>query len=127
MNQGEIIIAGKAHPVRFNMGAIERVFTALDIADFSQLADTVNSQIMGKTLANMTVIAYEGIRAGYRNLAHPCPFKDAEDLAEEVNSFKEIAAVMPIFNAAIADFFATDEDTGELTGAGEGSPSVSVN
>lgn len=117
MKQGEITIAGKAHPVRFNMLAIERAFSALDIQDFSQL-EKLNNKAVGKSMETTRIVAYEGIASGYKNLAVPCPFKSADDIAETVTNFNELTPIWGLFTEAVQAFFGAQSE-GELTGAGE--------
>ena len=121
MNKGEIRLGDKAHPVRFNLAAIERVFISLEIDDFSQVSEKLNNKTIGKAIGSIKVIAYEGIRAGYKHLALPCPFADADDLADSVSKFAELSAILPIFTSAVNDFFTSDEP-GEVLGAGMESP-----
>lgn len=121
MKQGEIKLGDKAHPVRFTMSAIERVFITLEIDDFSQVSERLNNKTIGKAIGSIKVIAYEGIRAGYKHLALPCPFKDADELAESVDKFAELSAILPLFTQSVNDFFTSDEP-GEVMGAGEESP-----
>lgn len=121
MKQGEIKIAGVAHPVRYNMLAIESAFMALEIEDFSQL-EKLNNKAIGKSMATTRVVAYEGIRSGYKHLDVPCPFKSAEHLAETVSNFNELTAIWPLFTESVQAFFG---EVGEEKGAGELTPSTS--
>jgi hypothetical protein len=123
--KGEIVINGRKHPIRFSMGAIEAVFTSLEIEDFSQLAAKMNASAIGKALKSTKAIAFEGIKGGYRGIGEPCPFKSIEDLAEEVAHFNELTPAISLFNEAVAEFFKSDEDTGEATGVGMENPLLS--
>ena len=123
--KGEIIISGHTHPVRFTMGAIEAIFIGLQIDDFSQLAEKMDITAIGKALKSTRVIAFEGVKAGYKYLAVPCPFKDIEDFTDAVTNFNELTPAIGMFTDAVNEFFKTDEPQGEVTGAGMENPSLS--
>jgi|DEB3_MinimDraft_2_1074329.scaffolds.fasta_scaffold19081_1 hypothetical protein len=100
----EVTIGGKKHPLYFNMVAIERVMQGADVQNFDQLAQT--GQGMANTLAFARLCAFYGVQAGYKKIGEKCPYKDAEELAEEVTSLAEITPALNAFTEAVSTFFA---------------------
>lgn len=103
--ENKIEIGGVIHPLIFNMRAIESIMHDLDMADFSQLGDSLNSQNIAKSLAFARCCAYYGIKSGYRKSGEKFPFVDIDDFADAIESFAEVEPAIIAFTKAIEDFF----------------------
>jgi len=104
----EIQIGDKKHPLFFNMVAIERVMQGADVQDFDQLAQS--GQGLAKTLSFARLCAFYGIQAGYKKIGEKCPYKDAEELAEDVTALSEVSPALNAFTEAVSKFFAVDAE-----------------
>lgn len=109
----ELNIGGKKHPLYFNMVAIERTMQGADIQNFDQLAQT--GQGMANTLAFARLCAFYGVQAGYKKIGEKCPYKDAEELAEDVTSLSEVTPALNAFTEAVSKFFAVEGEAQEAT------------
>ena len=92
----------------FNMVAIERVMQGADIQDFDQLAQS--GQGLAKTLSFARLCAFYGIKSGYKKIGEKCPYKDAEDLAEDITNLAEVNPALNAFTDAVRAFFAVDTE-----------------
>jgi hypothetical protein len=105
----EVTIGGKKHPLYFSMVAIERVMQAANVDNFDQLAQT--GQGMANTLAFARLCAFYGVQAGCKKIGEKCPYKDAEELAENVETLAEISPALNAFTEAVQAFFAVPKET----------------
>ena len=101
----KIEIGGVQHPFIFNMRAIESIMNDLDMADFSQLGDTLNAQNIAKSLAFARCCAFYAIKSGYRKANEKFPFTDIDDFADSIESFSEVEPAIMAFAKAVEEFF----------------------
>jgi hypothetical protein len=57
------------------------------------------------------LVAFEGIKCGYRKIGEACPFTDSDSLAESVTSYSELGAVVTIYTTAVSEFYHTEDET----------------
>lgn len=114
--ENKIEIGGASHPLIFNMRAIESIMSELNMADFSELGDSLNSQNIAKSLAFARCCAYYGIKSGYRKAGEKFPFVDIDDFADAIDSFAEVEPAIVAFTKAIEDFFKPKKGSEDLSG-----------
>lgn len=114
--KNKIEIGGEIHPLIFNMRAIESIMAELNMDDFSQLGDSLNSQNIAKSLAFARCCAYYGIKSGYRKCGEKFPFVDIDDFADAIESFVEVEPAIIAFTQAIEDFFKPKKGSEEIAG-----------
>lgn len=110
----ELIIKGQKHPVFFDFLAIEKI--SQSVSDVS-LDDTVKKvQSLAGTLKFARDVAFFGIEGGYRQIGEPCPFKSSEHLAESIKKYSEIQSSIGWYTESVAEFYNTEDGTGEAKG-----------
>jgi hypothetical protein len=80
-----------------------------NVDNFDQLAQT--GQGMANTLAFARLCAFYGVQAGYKKIGEKCPYKDAEELAEEVETLADISPALNAFTEAVQAFFSAPKQT----------------
>ena len=100
-----IKIGGVQHPLFFNMRAIENIMAEFNLADFSQLGESMSSTSVAESLKFARYCAYFGIQSGYKKQREKFPFIDIDDFADAIESFHEIEPAIHAFTKACEEFF----------------------
>jgi len=103
----EVLIAERKHPVHFGWLELETI--SLSIGHKSP-DDTANNIVnLVNNLQFTRLVAFEGVKAGYRKIGEACPFKTSEDLVDEVKNITEINPIIEEWVKRQAEFYQIEE------------------
>ena len=95
------------HPFKYGWLEIEKISESAGHNSLDQTATEIGS-LVGR-MGFVRTVAFIGIEAGYKSEGKPCPFKNADDLANDFKKFNDAMPYLTAYTEAMTSFFKTEE------------------
>ncbi len=102
-----IRIADTEHPVFFDWLAIEAISESIQERSLDSTVKNINTH--ANSLRFTRIVAFEGIKCGYKKQGKECPFKTSEELAEKVRGYNELGVIIAEYVSAVSEFYNSED------------------